>query len=102
MTNILNTYEEGIKAYSHEREIFNRLFRKRKQFSEKDFDKWFYMREYKRPIHFVHKTAPNTIILGDYTGSYWSKMLNLLQIMTFTDRVKTKTENGIVIYYKDK
>lgn len=90
---------KGICAYRREQLVFIRLLRKRKTFTERDFDGWFIGREFRRPIR-MRPLDGNTFILGigRNGGNMWAEMLDLLQQMIRLDLVEANTIEGRVIY----
>ena len=105
----IESLKKGIAAYGHERKVLLRLLRKRGSFTEKEFDLWFRkgrekhqgkrIRRYGSRFQFYNG---NTFILGAGRngGSYWARMLNLLQIMIDIGEVNVSiNDDGLVIYY---
>ena len=107
--------KKGIAAYDHERNVLLRLLRKRGSFTAKEFDLWFVTGRYRfrtaREKHLAKRMSRyasrfqwfdgNTFILGAGIngGSYWSKMLNLLQIMLDIGEVDVRDDDGMVVYF---
>jgi hypothetical protein len=91
---------KGIAAYSHEQAILLRLLRKRGSFTEREFDKWFGRREYRRPkLRFLGVTG-DTILLGLGQNGFneWARWLDLMQHMMVLGLIDATTENGVVVY----
>ena len=104
----INDLKSGIAAYGHERDVLLRLLRKRGSFTSKQFDLWFRtgrekhqgkrMRRYGSRFQFY---ASNAFVLGDGRngGTYWARMLNLLQIMIDIGEVDVgRNDKGIIVY----
>ena len=100
--------KKGIAAYDHEQKVFLRLLRKRSSFTSKEFDLWFSTGREKHQDKRMSRYASrfqwfdgNTFILGAGIngGSYWSKMLNLLQIMLDIGEVDVRDDDGMVVYF---
>jgi len=90
---------KGIAAYQHEQEVFIRLLRKKGQFTESEFDKWFIGREWRRPLKCSPITGDTFILgMGLNGGSKWAEMLELLQIMVALEIVDTDIKDGQVVY----
>ena len=100
--------KKGIAAYDHERNVLLRLLRKRGSFTAEEFDIWFIkgrekhlakrMSRYASRFQFY---ASNTFILGAGRngGSYWARMLDLLQIMINIGEVNVgRNDDDIIIY----
>ena len=91
---------KGIAAYSHEQQVLLRLLRRR-SFTEREFDKWFKGREYRRPrpIRGGGITG-DTLLLGIGVNGFseWATYLDLMQHMMLTGQVDAKTINGVVTY----
>ena len=93
--------EKGIAAYKHERQVLLRLLRKRGQFTEHEFDKWFRGREFRKhcPLTGDGVTGDSFLLgIGQNGFSLWAKYLDLMQHMMAIDLIDAKTENGIVVY----
>ena len=90
---------EGIHAYAHQQKVFIRLLQKRGSFTGIEFDAWFRMREWRRPIG-RRGTSGDTFILGlgMNGGNLWAEMLELLQYMVRLGDVNTRTDGGLVVY----
>lgn len=94
----------GIEAYRHEQEVFLRLLRKKGSFTEKEFDRWFIGREFRRPAK-ARPITRDTLILGiaKNGGSLWAEMLDLLIIMVRLGTVRTKINSeGLITYDSGK
>ena len=92
---------KGIAAYKHEQAVIVRLLRKRKQFTELEFDRWFKWREYRRhvPLRGGDIMGDSFILgMGINGGNIWATYLDLMQHMMAIGIVDAKTENGIVTY----
>lgn len=92
---------KGIAAYKHEQQVLLRLLKKKKGFTEKEFDHWFRGREYRKRVLFRrHGITGDSFILGMGIngGNMWAKYLELLQMMMTLDLVDAKTINGVVHY----
>ena len=100
--------KKGIAAYDHERNVLLRLLKKRGSFTAKQFDLWF---QKGREKHLAKRMScyasrfqwfdNSTFILGAGRngGSYWAKMLNLLQIMIDIGEVDVGRNDDDVIVY---
>ena len=92
---------KGIASYKHEQEVIMRLLRKKKQFTEREFDKWFKGREYRRRVPFTGRgiTGDSFILgMGINGGNMWATYLDVMQHMMAIDLVDAKTEKGLVTY----
>jgi hypothetical protein len=95
----LERTRRGIAAYSHERKALLRLLRKRGSFSERDFDSWLRMREFRRPMKISPMTGDTFILgVGINGGNMWALWLDLLQQMMVLGEVDARTERGIIVY----
>lgn len=96
----LEEVRKGIAAYSREQTILLRLLRKRRSFTERDFDKWLHMREYRRPRFYPRCLTGDTFILGlgRNGGTQWAVWLELMQKMMLLGLIDAKKENGLVVY----
>ena len=104
----IKSLKKGIAAYGHEREVLLRLLRKSGSFTSKQFDLWFRtgrekhqgkrMRRYGSRFQWFDN---NTFILGAGIngGSYWARMLNLLQIMIDIGEVDVgRNDHNVIVY----
>ena len=95
----IDKLRQGIAVYQHQQDVFLRLLRKRKQFTEAEFDHWFRGREWRRPSRFTGLRG-DTILLGIGANGFnlWAERLELLQIMCAIGLVRATTEGGMVVY----
>lgn len=105
---------KGIAAYDHERNVLLRLLRKHGVFSSQQFDLWFDRGREKHKTMRMHRYNVGrrhsmrhqwfngeTFILGAGIngGTYWAKMLHLLQIMIDIGEVDVgRNHKGIIVY----
>ena len=93
--------EKGIAAYKHEQQVLLRLLRKKNGFTEKDFDRWFKGREYRRRVFLTgHEITGDSFILGMGIngGNMWAEYLELMQMMMAVNLIDATTENGLIHY----
>ena len=100
--NKLEEIQKGIAAYKHEQQVLLRLLRKRRQFTEREFDKWFVGREYKkkRRLLIPRGITGDSFILGMGVngGNMWAEYLDLMQHMMVLNLIDAVTENDVVVY----
>lgn len=92
---------KGIAPYRHEQRVLLRLLRMRGGFTEKEFDRWFRGREFrKRRMLLRGGLSGDALILGMGANGFslWAEMLDLLQHMMLIDLVDAKTVDGVVVY----
>ena len=93
---------KGIAAYRHEQQVLLRLLRKKNGFTEKDFDRWFKGREYRKYCRLTigGGITGNSFILGMGIngGNIWATYLELMQMMMAVNLIDATTENGLIHY----
>lgn len=104
----IESLKKGIAAYDHERNVLLRLLRKHGVFSSQQFDLWFSKgREKHRnkrmsryASRFQFYTSDSFVLgAGLNGGTYWAKMLHLLQIMIDIGEVDVGiNDKGIIVY----
>lgn len=70
------------------------------QFTSSEFDDWFRLREYRRPMR-AQGIDGDTFLLGLSLingGNLWAEMLELVQYMMALGLLDAKTINGEVVY----
>jgi hypothetical protein len=93
--------ERGIAGYRHQQEVLTRLLRRRGGFTEKDFDRWFQGREFrKRCLLRPHGVTGDSFILGIGAngGNMWAEYLELMQYMIRLGKIDAKKIDGVVKY----
>lgn len=91
---------KGIAAYSHEQRTILRLLRRYKSFTERDFDRWFRGREWRRPLLRGGGIMGDSFLLGIGVNGFndWARYLELMQYMMVLGLIDAKTVNGKVVY----
>ena len=87
----------GIAAYAYEQNVVLRLLRKKGEFSETEFDRWFRGVEYRRPIR-ARPLHGDAFLLGDLHGGQWAWWLHLVQTMIAIGLIETEIKEGVIVY----
>ena len=98
----MNEIENGIAAYKRDQQVILRLLRKKGgAFTERDFDRWFRGREYRRRVRLRAGgiTGDSFILgMGANGGTLWAFYLELMQMMMRAGKLDAKKINGVVTY----
>lgn len=102
MTNTtIDRIRKGIAGYAREQAIILRLLRKKGgSFTEKDFDRWLRLREYRRPRFYPRAITGDMLILGIGVngGNQWATWLDLMQHMMYLGLIDAKKKDGMIVY----
>lgn len=95
--------KRGIAAYERDQRVIIRLLKRcGGSFTERDFDRWFRGREFRRRILFRPLgLTGDTFLLGASLlngGTEWARMLDLLHCMAVIGIVEAKEENDLMVY----
>lgn len=87
-------------AYAREQRVLLRLLKRCGSFTADEFDRWFHLREWRRPVRFP-RLYGDTPILGCHRGgiSYWALMLELLQLLVAFGWVESYARNDGLVYH---
>lgn len=96
----INRILKGIVAYRHEQQVILRLLRRYHSFTERDFDRWFRGREFKRRKFYPHEVTGDSFLLGIGINGFnqWAWNLELMQMMMVVGLIDAKKKNGLVVY----
>ncbi len=102
--------ERGIEAYARQQQILLRVIRRKRELSERDFDRIFsWLKPYRkpdgmrgnmrrRPAFCYVPLRGHTIILGGMSGSDRNKWLHLAQLMIVLRKIEAEERDGLVYY----
>ncbi len=92
--------KRGIAAYAHEQAVLLRLLRKTGGFTPDQFDAWFRLREFRRPMRCSAMHGDAFILgIGRNGGSLWTRTLELLQYMMALGLVDTAKDGTSFRYF---